>query len=168
MSSFVLMFAAACSTTRAIDEQVSDAAITSKVKAKLAADPEINPFEIDVDTQAGKVFLSGHVDSETAMREAERLARSTSGVREVDNRLILGDLTLSEETADVAIGAKVKAKLAADPQVSALNIDVDVDRGVVTLKGVVRQESEREEAERLARSTTGVEAVRNLIEVDRS
>ncbi len=45
----------ACSSTKSAGTQVDDAAITAKVKAKLAADGDINPFNIDVDTNEGEV-----------------------------------------------------------------------------------------------------------------
>lgn len=77
----------ACSSTRSAGEQAGDAAITSKVKAKLAADPEINPFNIDVDTVNGVVTLSGEVRKDQARVEAERLARATANVRDVINRI---------------------------------------------------------------------------------
>lgn len=66
---------------------LDDAAVTAKVKAKLTADPEINPFEIDVDTAGGVVTLSGTVASAEVSAEAEKLTRRTSGVRAVLNRL---------------------------------------------------------------------------------
>jgi hyperosmotically inducible protein len=66
---------------------VEDAAVTAKVKAKLTADPEVDAFDIDVDTVAGVVTLSGTVESAALSAEAEKLARGTSGVREVVNRL---------------------------------------------------------------------------------
>lgn len=77
----------ACSSTRSVGEQAGDAAITSKVKAKLAADPEIDPFNIDVDTVNGVVTLSGEVRKDQARTEAERLARDTANVRDVINRI---------------------------------------------------------------------------------
>ncbi len=156
---------AACSTTRSIGEQVSDASITSMINAKFAADPEVNPFEIDVDTRAGVVTLSGFVETEIERSEAEDLARDTNGVTRVVNKLQIGDLTASEVVDDARITTRVKAKFAADPQVSAINIDVDVDRGVVTLRGVVSDISAKREAERLARATGGVSDVRNELEV---
>lgn len=66
-------------------EVLSDAAITTKVKAKLLADPEINPFQIDVDTVDGIVTLNGKVGSESVKAEAETIARGTEGVRDVNN-----------------------------------------------------------------------------------
>jgi hyperosmotically inducible periplasmic protein len=60
---------------------------------------------------------------------------------------------------DALITAKVKASLAADPQVSALAIDVDTANGVVTLTGVVSSEPERLRAIQLAQGIAGVKRV---------
>lgn len=158
-------FLAACSTTQSVSSQVSDAGITSTINAKFIADPEVNPFEIDVDTQSGTVYLSGFVSTHAARAEAEDLAQDTNGVQKVVNRIKIGDMTFVGSAKDAMIGTTIKTKLAADPQVSALSIDVDVDRGVVTLKGLVRSSAQREEAARLARGTDGVKSVENLINV---
>jgi hyperosmotically inducible protein len=154
-----------CSTSRPIDTQASDAMITSKIESKLAADPQTNNFEIDVDTQNGKVRLRGMVETEAERREAEYLAKSTDGVESVDNQLEIGDLTMQEGATDAWLVTKVKSQLAADPDVNAFNIDVDALDGEVTLSGVVTGERARDEAEEIARATDGVKAVRNEIRV---
>ena len=154
-----------CATSQPIDTQASDSVITSKIEAKLAADPETNYFGVDVDTLNGEVFLRGMVDSETALREAEHLARATEGVRKVDNQLRIGDLSASRNTADAWLVTKVKSKLVADPEVRAFDIDVDAIDGQVILSGVVTQPPIRQEAERIARATEGVKSVRNEIRV---
>lgn len=69
------------------DQTVSDSWITTKIKSKLTADPELNPFNIDVDTLDGVVTLSGAVASEAKRAEVERLARGTRGVVDVVNEL---------------------------------------------------------------------------------
>ena len=66
---------------------------------------------------------------------------------------------------DATISAKVKANLIADPEVRALDIDVDTIDGRVTLQGKVANESQKAEAEKLARITPGVRQVLNLIQV---
>jgi len=81
----------ACSSTRTAGRQVDDAGITAKVKAKLAADGDINPFNIDVDTNEGVVTLQGRVAKEEARTKAEQLARDTDGVRRVINLVKVGD-----------------------------------------------------------------------------
>jgi osmotically-inducible protein OsmY len=83
----------ACSSARTPGEQVDDAAITAAVKAKLAADGDINPFNIDVDTNEGVVTLQGTVAKDEARSKAERLARETDGVQRVINLIKVGDQT---------------------------------------------------------------------------
>src|SRR5688572_14820414 len=67
---------------------------------------------------------------------------------------------------DAALATRVSSRLAADPDVSKVEIDVDVLDQVVTMRGIVDNETERQEAERVAESTPGVERVRNLIELE--
>jgi hyperosmotically inducible periplasmic protein len=81
----------ACSSTRTPGTQVDDAAITAAVKGKLAADTDINPFNIDVDTNEGVVTLQGRVEKEEARTKAEQLARETDGVSRVINLIKVGD-----------------------------------------------------------------------------
>jgi osmotically-inducible protein OsmY len=86
----VVMSLAACKTTEPPGRQVDDAAITAKVKAKLAADGDINPFNIDVDTNEGVVTLQGRVEKEESRTKAEHYARETSGVKRVINLVKVG------------------------------------------------------------------------------
>ena len=84
---------AACSSTQTAGTQIDDAAITASVKAKLAADGDINPFNIDVDTNEGVVTLQGRVEKSEARTKAEQHARETDGVRRVINLIKVGDQT---------------------------------------------------------------------------
>jgi hyperosmotically inducible periplasmic protein len=70
---------------------IDDATLTAKVKAKLAADPEVTAYAIDVDTMESVVTLSGRVETAAESAEAEKLARDTEGVRTVVNRLAVGN-----------------------------------------------------------------------------
>ena len=87
----LLLALGACSSTKTPGTQVDDAAITAAVKSKLAADGDINPFNIDVDTNEGVVTLQGRVEKEAARSKAEQLARETDGVRRVINLVKVGD-----------------------------------------------------------------------------
>lgn len=155
----------ACASTQSASTQIDDATITSKVKTKLSADPEVNPFNIDVDTDDGIVRLSGKVEKERARDEAQRLAVATRGVRGVINNISIGHTTLGQRAGNTGLAAKVKAKIAADPELNPFNIDVDGDDGTITLSGRVATDTARAEAEELARNTQGVRDVRNLLEV---
>ncbi|HVS13083.1 MAG TPA: BON domain-containing protein [Thermoanaerobaculia bacterium] len=156
---------AACSTTQPVGVQVGDSATATKIAAKLAADPEVNPFNVDVDVNEGVVRLSGTVEDPEAKVQAERLARDTAGVRRVINEIELGDRSLGERIDDAGLTAKIKAKLTADPDINPFNINVDVEDGRVTLMGRVKDEWHRQHAEEIVRNTKGVESVRNRLEV---
>jgi hyperosmotically inducible protein len=73
--------------TPAAPPPIPDAALTAAVKAKLLADTATSGLKINVDTLNGVVTLSGEVRSETERDVALRLARETTGVREVNDRL---------------------------------------------------------------------------------
>ncbi len=85
------MALSACSTTKSAGTQIDDASITAKVKAKLAADGDINPFNIDVDTNLGVVTLQGRVKKDENRSKAEQYARHTGGVKRVINLITVGD-----------------------------------------------------------------------------
>jgi osmotically-inducible protein OsmY len=73
--------------------------------------------------------------------------------------------SVGDQIDDAAITAEVKARLVADTDVAALNIDVDTLDGVVTLTGQVDDDEARLEAERIARTTPGVIRVISRIRV---
>jgi len=66
---------------------------------------------------------------------------------------------------DVAITASVNAKLAGDPELSALNIEVDTESGRVALHGSVPTAAARDRATQVASSVGGVQDVDNQLEV---
>lgn len=74
--------------------------------------------------------------------------------------------TVGEITDDATITARVKRKLFADDEISALAIDVDTHRGTVTLTGTVPNEAALARALELARVTRGVVAVEHALTVD--
>ncbi|RZL36302.1 MAG: BON domain-containing protein [Rubrivivax sp.] len=79
-------------------------------------------------------------------------------------------VTRNQETVgayvdDAALTTRVKAKFAADPTVSAMSISVETLKGTVQLSGFAKNSDEKSMAEKLARETSGVVAVRNDIAV---
>ena len=67
--------------------------------------------------------------------------------------------------ADGSLTAKIKAKMALDDSVKALDIDVDTNGSTVTVSGVVGNEAQRQRALQLARETTGVTQVVDRLRV---
>jgi hyperosmotically inducible protein len=71
----------------AVATAADDATITAAVNAGLAKDPDLSAIKIDVDTQGGKVKLSGPAPTATAKSRAEEIAKNVKGVSSVDNQL---------------------------------------------------------------------------------
>lgn len=69
---------------------VTDPAITAAVKTRLLADPDVAGLKIDVDTQSGMVTLTGTVKTAAEKAEAMSIARDTTGVKGVNDKLTVG------------------------------------------------------------------------------
>ena len=72
-------------------------------------------------------------------------------------------LVMSCASTDTGLTTKVKAKFVADDLVKAAQIEVATKNGVVTLTGNVDSEDAKNRALELARSTTGVASVVDMI-----
>jgi hyperosmotically inducible periplasmic protein len=75
---------------RTVGSWLDDVMISSKVKSQLIANSEIKAGDIDVSSSQGVVTLIGRVSSQTIKSEAERIARGTKGVTDVNNELLVG------------------------------------------------------------------------------
>lgn len=80
----------ACRSNQSASSQMSDSSITTSVKSKMIASSQVKARDIDVNTEEGVVYLLGRVDTDTERSEAERIARSCSGVRSVVNHIKVG------------------------------------------------------------------------------
>lgn len=157
----------------------TDSGLTLAVKSKLAADPAVKASRIEVTTQDKVVTLTGNVESQAEKDQAIRLARETSGVVDVLDRIsvrtseVTGDApdtdrSLGRVIDDAGITASVKKGLLDDPGVRGLRIDVDTREGIVYLTGVVGSTSERDRAVEIARSTKHVRDVQADLRVEKS
>ncbi len=68
---------------------VDDSMITARVKAKLLAEEKLKGFQIGVETDHGRVLLSGFVDSPTLRERALRIASNVEGVLDVRNGIVV-------------------------------------------------------------------------------
>lgn len=81
--------AAATDAANALSQGVSDATITAKIKAALAADDKLSALRIDVDTVQGKVTLTGTAPDLSSKERANTLASAVTGVTDVRNQLVV-------------------------------------------------------------------------------
>lgn len=144
---------------------VDDAAITAKVKTELIGEKNVKARNIDVDTVAGVVVLSGYVDSQQEANRAGQLAKSVPGVVRVKNELRVGSRSMGQGLDDKVLGAKIKARLMEEPGVRSLNIDVDVYSGSANVTGTVPSQEQKKKILALIRSIDGVKGVVDNLQV---
>ncbi|MBN9344077.1 MAG: BON domain-containing protein [Holosporales bacterium] len=70
-----------------LGEYADDAAVTTKVKAKLKTEPNFDASDIKVTTVKNSVELTGTVRSLAEKQKAEKIAFSVTGAKEVINNL---------------------------------------------------------------------------------
>lgn len=150
---------------RSAGTMVDDAAITAKVKSELIGEKNVKARNIDVDTVAGVVVLSGYVDSQQEANRAGLIAKSVSGVVRVKNELRVGSRTMGQGFDDKVLGAKIKARLMEEPGIRSLNIEVDVYSGSANVTGTVSSQEMKKKVLNLIRSIEGVRGVVDNLQV---
>lgn len=141
---------------RTVGTMWNDTSITARVNKALADDSVAPAYKIDVDTTEGVVTLNGVVETDHQAQRAVEVAQGVEGVRQVKSFLQVGRPSAGETLDDSVIFSKVKSKLIGEPGIRSMNVDVDVNLGVVTVSGVVKDRASRDRIVVLARETPGV------------
>lgn len=161
-----LFFVVEAAAVQAATQSVSDTALTTKVKAALSGDRNVQARDIEVETREGVVQLSGFVDSEGARSAAVLRARSVDGVAEVRNDLSIrtDDRPVREPVSDDGvIAARVRDSLGNVMLADESEVKVEVSEGVVQLSGFVESVEEKARAGDAASAVAGVRDVENHI-----
>jgi len=160
-------------SARDVLREVTDATITGQVKTAFAISKRISAYEVSVTTKDGVVTLTGQVPSEIDKELAGDVAKDTTGVKQVDNKLRVepglkpSDASLRESSrvADLEIYADLRERMAASKHFSGSEIQVSVKDRVVTLTGRTQTPQQKTGAEQLARSLPNVVNVVNQLTV---
>lgn len=72
-----------------VGEKFDDATLVAKIKAELLKSKAVDGLNVNVDARNGVVTLSGHAGSDAERNKAEDIAKHTSGVKNVDNKLVI-------------------------------------------------------------------------------
>lgn len=156
----------------ALAAALDDTGIAAQVQGRLTADARTQAADIRVEASNGVVTLSGTAPSAAAKTAAEELASMVPDVKGVDNHIDAphpvedmadGAAATAREAGrsvdDAWITTKVKAALLADPKTQGLRVDVDTERGVVSLRGELGSTAEHKRAVAVAGGIDGVKAV---------
>jgi osmotically-inducible protein OsmY len=119
---------------------------------------------VNVTSWAGRVLLTGEVQTEQDKQRAAEVARGVVNVREVINELaVMPSSGLGTRSSDSFVTTKVKSALASTGNVSAKDVKVITERGTTYLMGRVTA-AEGEAATEAVRTVSGVERVIRVFE----
>jgi osmotically-inducible protein OsmY len=164
-----------------------DGRITMSIQSKYFMDDRIKGRHIIVTANAGVVTLTGEIADDTERAEALLLARTTEGVKRVEDNLTVSVAPAPASTAaapptatapsasakpadtpadtDAALADRIKSQLASDSQVKNAPIEVTAKSGVVTLQGTVPTRAAKQRALTVTRGIDGVTQVVERIQI---
>ena len=165
-----------------------DARITTSIQSKYFMDDRIKGRHIIVTTNAGVVTLNGEIADDTERAEALLLARTTEGVKRVEDNLTISTAPtavppvaatpptatapppaakapIAVADADAALADRIKSQLTSDNQMKNATIEVTAKSGVVVLQGTAPTKAAKERALTLAGGSEGVTQVIDRIQV---
>jgi len=159
------------------EQEVSDARLEHEIRLALLQKLGKDVLGVTVEVKGGRVRLFGAVDKRSTQDLAEEVVKTVPGVRDVDN-----DLTNREEAApgtpvtravghaqrkvdDAVLEIRVGKNLLEEIGRYALDLEVEVSDGVVSLRGSLPDRERKSLALRAAEGTSGVRKVVDLLKV---
>lgn len=150
----------------------SDAWLALKVKSALAFHKGVSAYGTEVQVNDGVVTLKGEAASEAQKDLTKAYAEDIEGVKDVNNEMRVSPESSrhlkarDESVDDASITAQVRVALLTHRSTRASHINVSTHEGIVTLKGVAKNEAEKTLVSKLADDIHGVKEVENKIEVE--
>lgn len=163
MNSLAILTAATLISTPVLANEwqgeANDAWLDGKLETALLLNTQLNNFKIDTDIKSNTAILTGEVNNETQKELAGEIARNIEGISTVKNNLTVNadyrndddDASFSRTWNDMTVTAGLKIEFATQDELNDTDISVSTDNGVVTLKGNVNTEAEKDLATEMAR-----------------
>lgn len=156
-------------------EPAATAETAAKAQVLIDMNPLLGGYAIDVQAGDAGLRLDGAVANEIEANLATQLARLIAGHdAEVETALDLeapmpeANSGLITEVQDRTTAARLKQRLRWQVSNLSLDVQVEVERGVVRLRGQVGTSATKDRIAAMAESTEGVDEVFNYISVDPS
>ena len=142
------------------DERIESSAQKSYVFKTYLKDDSIRTQSVD-----GVVTLTGTVNEMSHKSLAQETVASLPGVKSVDNQLEYKGEQEPAENSDGWLSMKVKGALLFNRNVSAVNTQVFVTDGIVTLKGEADSQAQKDLTGEYAKDIQGIKEVRNEMSI---
>ena len=139
-----------------ISDSRSDTDIAHQVVNALRWNTLVPDERLKSRVQDGWITLEGEVASDFERRAAYKAVRNLQGVKGVTNLI-----TLKSKATEKDVSSRIKSALHRRAELEAQRIDVEVEDGIVTLKGSVHSWTQRRDAESAAWAAPGIQQVQD-------
>ena len=142
-------------------DAAADAATTAAVKTKLLGDTKVAGLNINVDTKDNVVTLTGKVKTAAERTEAVRLARTTTGVKSVVNKLVVDPTYDKSDKAKAEIKDEAKDAKDVTKGTTGKAVDASKDAANKTVDATKKAADKTEDAAQKAGEKTKDAAVKS-------
>ena len=146
---------------RSLGTVIDDATIKLNLSAKFLQSENKLFLDINSNVTAGRVLLTGLVDTQEIRIEAVRKVWEVEGVREVINEIEVGNkTTLKEYLNDLWINTQAKSLAAKTIGIRSLSYNFETIKGKVYIAGIT---SRPEQLEAIVESTKTIKGVKEIV-----
>jgi len=151
-------------TSVSVRASETDDRIQSSAKDTYVFRTYLKDDSIKVMSNDGMVTLTGTVNDESQKGLAQETVASLPGVKNVDNQLVISGQQ-PPENSDGWLSMKVKGSLLFNRNVSAVNTEVYVTDGIVTLKGQADSQAQKDLTGEYAKDIDGIKGIDNQMTI---
>lgn len=141
---------------------MNDTLLNENVMAELLFEPSLDAAHIAVAVKDGVVSLSGSVSNYPEKWAAERAVKRVLGVAGVAEELVV-EFGSSARHSDEDIAGAARRALEWSATVPEKSVQIRVEKGWVTLEGMVEWQFQRQDAHNVVAHLLGVKGVSNMI-----
>jgi len=151
-------------TSVSVRASETDERIQSSAKDSYVFRTYLKDDSIKINSNDGAVTLTGTVENESHKGLAQETVSSLPGVKNVDNQLAISGQQ-PPENSDGWLSMKVKGALLFNRNVSAVNTEVYVTDGMVTLKGHADSQAQKDLTGEYAKDIDGIKGIDNQMTI---
>lgn len=146
--------------TRSTGAAVDDTSIKISLNARLLDNSYALFHKVATTVTEGRVLLTGSVPKPEQRVEAERIAWSVSGVREVNNELQVEDKSgIWDDLRDRRICAEIRTRLTFAADIHSQNYSIECVNQTIYVSGIAADQAELDRTRTVVRAVGGVKDV---------
>ncbi len=152
--------AKAISEDRSAGSELDDSSIKVSLDAKLIGNSLSLFRNVSTTVTEGRVLLTGTVKKPEERIEAERLAWTVKGVRQVNNEIQVEDRSgIWDSLRDTRICTEIRSGITFDTDIHSQNYSLDCVNGIVYVTGIAKDQDELDRVKAHIKSISGVKDI---------